>query len=435
MDKRIRAAAAFPKDDVRYWRTRVHLPRYTMAGTSKTSRHYALRISWQGKRLNWSLGTGNKEVAAQKAKDVYLSLVRHGYEETAKEFRPPKSASPGDTPVTLGQFLERVSAINTFKLRTFVHYRRCLRRLYAEVTKLEHMKSKFSGRADHREWTDKVDSIPLDTLTPAKVREWQVNALKRIGPVAVNATIECSRAFFSPDRVKYLGFPATNPFVGVKMAKQPSSRYRSQTNLEKLTRDALAELPQEPLKFFLLAALAGLRRGEIDLLEWEAFNWDKGLVTVARTQWFHPKSEDSVREVELDDEAVAVFRGFYAKANGPFVIEAKRAPRRDAPPSWYRSRDVINELLSWLKAKGISKKPLHTLRKEFGSVVCDLHGIYAASLALGHANIGITARYYLDKKGKTTVGLGHLLAKPQTVVRMTPVPEEPSPAVANRDGE
>jgi hypothetical protein len=45
--------------------------------------------------------------------------------------------------------------------------------------------------------------------------------------------------------------------------------------------------------------------------------------------------------------------------------------------------------------------------KEFGSMVCDLHGIYAASLALGHANIGISARYYLDKKGRTTVGLGH----------------------------
>ena len=35
--------------------------------------------------------------------------------------------------------------------------------------------------------------------------------------------------------------------------------------------------------------------------------------------------------------------------------------------------------------------------------------IRAASLALGHANIGLTARRYLDNKGRTTVGLGHLL--------------------------
>jgi integrase len=88
------------------------------------------------------------------------------------------------------------------------------------------------------------------------------------------------------------------------------------------------------------------------------------------------------------------------------------------------------ELTNWLKSKGILKKPLHTLRKEFGSVVCDRHGIYAASLALGHANIGITARYYLDKKGRTTVGLGHLLTAAQTVVPMTSE-EQSSPGMAN----
>ena len=68
---------------------------------------------------------------------------------------------------------------------------------------------------------------------------------------------------------------------------------------------------------------------------------------------------------------------------------------------------IFDKKTAWSRAW--KSKPLHTLRKEFGSVVCDLHGIYAASLALGHAHIGITARYYLDKKGRTTVGMGHLL--------------------------
>jgi hypothetical protein len=90
-------------------------------------------------------------------------------------------------------------------------------------------------------------------------------------------------------------------FAGVKLAKKPSPRYHSQINLETLTREALAELRQEPLKFFLLAALAGLRRGEIDYLEWSAFNWDRATITIGRTHWFRLKSEDSVRSVELDD--------------------------------------------------------------------------------------------------------------------------------------
>jgi hypothetical protein len=63
---------------------------------------------------------------------------------------------------------------------------------------------------------------PLETLTPAKVQTWKVDALKRVGPVAVNTTLESAKAHFSQDRVKYLGFSVTNPFAGVKLAKKPS---------------------------------------------------------------------------------------------------------------------------------------------------------------------------------------------------------------------
>ena len=87
---------------------------------------------------------------------------------------------------------------------------------------------------------------------------------------------------------------------------------------------------------------------------------------------------------------------------------------------------------TYFRGSSPSEEATHTLRKEFGSVVCDRHGIYAASLALGHANIGITARYYLDKKGRTTVGLGHLLTADQTtVVPMTSSEERSSPGMAN----
>jgi hypothetical protein len=41
--------------------------------------------------------------------------------------------------------------------------------------------------------------------------------------------------------------------------------------------------------------------------------------------------------------------------------------------------------------------------------VCDKHGLYAASRALRHANVGITAAHYLDKKSRVTSGLGAVL--------------------------
>ena len=39
--------------------------------------------------------------------------------------------------------------------------------------------------------------------------------------------------------------------------------------------------------------MAGLRRREIDTLEWNALRWDSGIIRIAPTEWFHPKSEDS----------------------------------------------------------------------------------------------------------------------------------------------
>jgi hypothetical protein len=43
------------------------------------------------------------------------------------------------------------------------------------------------------------------------------------------------------------------------------------------------------------------------------------------------------------------------------------------------------------------KRPLHALRKEFGSQICDKHGIYAASRALRHSDVGATALHFFGQ--------------------------------------
>ena len=61
-------------------------------------------------------------------------------------------------------------------------------------------------------------------------------------------------------------------------------------------------------------------------------------------------------------------------------------------------------------------RPLHSLRKEYGSQVCAKHGIYAASQALRHADIAITNAHYLDRPKRMTVGLGSLLKTSASIV-------------------
>jgi hypothetical protein len=53
----------------------------------------------------------------------------------------------------------------------------------------------------------------------------------------------------------------------------------------------LSATKPELFKIFLLGVMVGLRRKEIDLLEWPSFRWDRGVIRIEPTRYFHPKSE------------------------------------------------------------------------------------------------------------------------------------------------
>ena len=192
-------------------------------------------------------------------------------------------------------------------------------------------------------------------------------------------------------------------------------RYRSNFEVEEVIQAAQSELPAEQLKIFLLAIMAGLRRNEIDKLEWTAFRWDTGVIRIEATSYFQPKSEDSTGDVEVDPELLDIFRGFNAQAKGSFVIESLVEARPAATYAHYRCQREFESLTKWLRSHGVTgNRPLHTLRKEYGSQICAKHGIYAASHALRHADIAITSQHYLDRRRRATVGMGHLLLAAKT---------------------
>ena len=181
----------------------------------------------------------------------------------------------------------------------------------------------------------------------------------------------------------------------------------------KLIKDARSELAvsdPEEFKIFILAVMVGLRRHEIDLLEWPSFRWDSGVIRIEPTRFFHPKSEDSIGDVAVDAEVMEIFRGYRARAKTDFVIESSREPKMDAIYHYHRCDDSFKKLIEWLRNNGVkTSKPLHTLRKEYGSQINAIHGIHAASRALRHADIRVTNEYYTDSRVRVTPGMGHLL--------------------------
>ena len=188
-------------------------------------------------------------------------------------------------------------------------------------------------------------------------------------------------------------------------------RYHSTVDIEALIGDAQKELPGEQFKIFLLATMAGLRKNEIDKLQWQAFRWEeKPFIRIEATEHFTPKTSDSGGDVSIDKELAALFRGWKVNSTGSFVIQGEAESRTDAGYTHYRAHRHFDRLTAWLHGKGVTAiKPLHELRKEFGSQLCAKHGIYQASRMLRHADIAITAQHYLDQKERVTFGMGNLL--------------------------
>jgi integrase len=109
---------------------------------------------------------------------------------------------------------------------------------------------------------------------------------------------------------------------------------------------------------------------------------------------------------------MALFRENQKSSKGPFVIQSQRSPLPVKPHQYYRCEPVLTALTEWLRAQGVSgNKPLHTLRKEYGSLLTRSYGIHAASRALRHADLRTTSEHYTDSAARVTPGIGRLLRR------------------------
>jgi integrase len=346
----------------------------------------------------------------------------------------PKADSASRSAVTIGEFLAEVKAKASGGLKTIEGYSRSLRTIVADVFDIDGGNAKFDYRTGGRKkWLARVEAVKLADLTPELVQKWKLQFLRRAAGdplkqraarVSVNSMMRQAKSLFTPEVLRFVQLEVPNalPFTGVAFEPRQSMRYRGGFDIEVVIRAAYQELPPDQMKIFLLASMAGLRRNEIDKLEWTAFRWKEGVIRIEATRFFQPKSEDSHGDVEVDPELIDVFRRYRTDTKGDFVIESGNAPRPEATYSHYRCERHFSALTKWLRAHGVAgNTPLHTLRKEYGSQMCAKHGIYAASHALRHADIAITSQHYLDKKRRATVGMGHLL-KAADSVRPTDTP-------------
>jgi integrase len=426
------------KTDLRYWKKRVFQPKYTRDGETHKSPHWAVYIQHRGQRHKWSLGTANQEAAAAKAKDIFMRLQSGGWEAAVQKYRPKLAEKKGD--VTVGEFIAEVKAKADVDPKTLEGYCKALRTIVSGVFGLDVGKEKFdySKGGGREKWLEALNKVRLTKFTPERVQEWkrgflakakQTPIAQRQAKVSVNSRMRQARSLFSPKVLKHLAIelPTPLPFEGISFEPRQSLKYRSTFDVMELIKEAKADLAgtePEAFKIFLLAVMVGLRRREIDLLEWQSFRWDTGMIRIEPTRFFHPKSEDSIGDIAIDTELIEIFRGYRARARGDFVIESSHKPKPGVLYQYYRCQDAFKKLTEWLRKHGVkTNKPLHTLRKEYGSQINAMHGIHAASRALRHADIRVTNEYYTDSRIRVTPGMGHLLRDQQSET-ITPIAQE-----------
>ncbi len=424
-----RHARAAGKNDSRYWRSKI-FRRVDPRGIK--SAHYTARIQWRGRRHYFGLGTANKEAAAAKAASIWHDLVAHGLEVTLAKHK--SAAAPGDTlaaAITIGEWITAAKAVWDGNPATFGSYAGALRFIAGEILALPQSSGRL-GRIQARTYREQAEGAPLAMLSPQAIQAWRIRYLSRAGDspvrqrsarISCNSALRLARSLFSRRILKFVDpkiVPRDLPFRGVEFFPRESMRYQSKFDPSALLRVAVDELDPNALKVLLLALCAGLRRGEIDRLLWRQVDFDRGLIRIEVTEAGALKTEDSAGTVQMDEELVALLRGFRASAKSEYVIEGGQAEGGAVSYGGrrYRCLKVFERLTGWLRSQGITaRRAIHELRKEAGSIVATQVGIYAASRFLRHADIAITAAHYADHKERITVPLGALL-RPDNVADM-----------------
>jgi len=233
----------FPRTDIRFWQNAVFRQPYTVNGQRRLTKEWYARVQYGGKRQFFSLGTPNKAAAAAKARDIYLALVAAGWESTlgrykgAKEFAKAKQRQKPSC--TIGGFLSEVFRTASNQ-RTVEGYAKAFRQIVSQSFGLAAGTDKYDYcHGGQCKWLEKVHSVQLAEMTPARVQEWKRSFLVNAGSdplslrrarISVNSLLRQARSLFATKRIRHLQLSLPNPlpFDGVDFEPRQSMKYRSE---------------------------------------------------------------------------------------------------------------------------------------------------------------------------------------------------------------
>jgi hypothetical protein len=437
-----RSKAIVSQTHANYWKSRLEHRTYTRDVETFEVAELSIRIFFKGIRKSFDLETANREEAAAKARDIYLSLMAKGWAATLAELSPQamlpvetQTASP-----TVGEFLLEVQRTSNLKAKTLRRYAQYFRMLAAQLQGIDADASRYDYRnGGLAAWRAEIDAIKLSAITPAGVADWKIAYLKRAGDDprrklevnrSFNAALRHCKSLFSSKIINKPNFGVRIPkfkvpdgqrgerevywFETLGFEKAGSMKFRCPAGVtyEGLVRDARKELRvqnPEAYKLFLLCLCAGLRRAEADVCLWTQLNAGDSSISIESSEFIEPK-HGSGGTVYVDKALMKELMTFKADGANGFVVNSTWKWK---PTTYgrYRCEPHWQSLIEWLEGKGISaRKKVHELRKLFGDAIVKQNGIFAGSAQLRHATIQMTASHYTDPRQRAALPVGKLFA-------------------------
>jgi integrase len=377
-------------------------------GKTIYTRDFYRRIARGGRQYYFRLGPEKRqaEVISNEI-DEFLKDPRNGIEKAVLKFNPDSALKSDKTMISdIIRAHEKIEPILELRHNVAQNYRGRLMWVVRRVNAYRRRKS-MEHSMPYEDSVEACSTTPISTLNERFISDLklavvndvrsglagQADAKRHIMSVMSDAKSVFSEA--AKAEYKTMGIdlpPNVEPFLRAKLFNRVSKkRYRlPEPEIIKAIFKHSEDLKIHPnaYRIFLLAVGSGLRRDEIQHLEWSWIEDNNGTPRI-----FLPVTE-----------------GFEQKGKGESYIElcpwahkrlssigSKRDRGRVLAGTFTDGDRAGRYLCKWLRKFGlIRQKPIHELRMLYGSWVANRRGIFAAQKLLRHKDAQITSDHYAD---------------------------------------
>jgi integrase len=361
----------------------LYKPKYKAAtGEYRTAVNYAVAFQCDGRRIVKSLQTPNRVTAQGRARLLIARSKELGWENL-------KPRLPGARLQHLDDFCELYRKWASIRERPLRHLT-----VQKNISTLKRIARDLGART--------VDGLV------GRIAEWRSGQSK--SQHSISTDLRSGAAVFTPKAMKYYadaGMTVVNPFAGIHVQQseiKPFEGYpiESVRKLIAAAKDELKGKDDAAYVVFLLALCAGLRAQEAAWVQ-RAHIRTNGIFVESDPEAHVTKNTKS-RFIPLSASLVGELQSIGGE--GLFLLADDERPNGKKEVGHKRGYRVLKRLSAWLKTKGITHgRPVHFLRKVFGSVVATRHGLFAARDYLGHSSVLVTEKHYAALLEKPVVDL------------------------------